>query len=280
MNQFIKAICIIIFCSSFFLVILPRALEIHAQVVINEFLPKPVSGEREWVEFYNKGNNTENLSNYFFDDDASFGTPEIGKSKFSLAGLLASASTCYWELDASGYLNDTGDSPTLFNSDGSIADTYPYISTISGKSYSRIPDGGNWQENVDPTKSSTKCSDLAPTPTPTPTETPTPTASPTPTPTPTNIPTATPTKTPTPKPTVKAISTSLPEVLGEETSPASDILDLRNQLKTPTPTPLVEASNKFPIFPAFLIVSGLGFMGTAGYLLYKKIKSEYNNENL
>lgn len=120
-----------------------------------------------------------------------------------------------------------------------------------------------------------------PTPTPTPTETPTPapTSTPAPTATPTNTPTATPTKTPTPRPTVRPTLTSLPEVLGEGASPASDIADLRNQLKTPTPTPLVESSKKFPIFPVFLIVGGLACMSFAGLSLFRRPKSGYNEGN-
>lgn len=254
-----------------FLVFPPIA---KAQVVINEFLP---NSSQEWVEFYNSSGSTVDLSNYFFDDDNNFSSDSGNSPKIPLSGLLPTQPTCYWNL--STYLNNNGDTPTLFDLSGNIIDSYSYTTTTLDKSYSRVPDGGAWQQNVEPTKSSVSCSSLAPTPTPT--ETPTPTASPTASATPTNTPTATPTKTPTPKPTVKAISTALPEVLGEEASPASDIADLRNQLKTPTPTstPLVEASNKFPIFPAFLIIGGLACMSFAGLSLFRRLKSGYNGEN-
>lgn len=158
--------------------------DVKAALKINEIYPKPATGgEYEWVEFYNNASSSADLSNYFFDDDSDFQSDSKSSAIISLSGLLPENSTCYWEL--SSYLNDSGDQPTLFKNDGSIVDSYSYTITAAGKSHSRIPDGGEWQINVDPTKSTIKCLDLAPTPTPTliPTPTFTPTSQTTPSPT-------------------------------------------------------------------------------------------------
>ena len=163
---------------------------VFAEVVINEFLPK---SSQEWVEFYNKGPLTEDLSNYFFDDDNDFNSDSGSSPKFKLAGILAPGTTCYWNVNS--YLNDNGDTPTLFYSDGNLVDSYSYTTTVTDKSYSRIPYGGDWQSDQEPSKSAVECLSLVPSLTPTLTPTLTP-----PTPTLTPRPTSTPTLTPTPLP--------------------------------------------------------------------------------
>lgn len=259
---------IALFCCLFFIFLFFPS-KISAQIVINEFLP---NGTPEWVEFYNSGGSQEDLSGYFFDDDTNFGS-DIGSPKVSLSGLLPSLTTCYLELTT--YLNNSGDSPTLFKPDETIADTYTYSSSSPDKSYSRVPDGGAWLADQTSTKSLTRCSDLAPSPTPTPIPTPTPTLAPIPTPT--KTPTPTPTKTPTPKPSPKE------EIVVESQTPDnSQILGLREQLKTSEPKKENEETSKkkFPILPILLIVGGIVLMGGAGYALFKKMKSEgYNNQS-
>lgn len=154
---------------------------VRAEVKINEIHPAP-NGETEWVEFYNDSSSSANLSNYFFDDDTSFDSDSGSSSKIALSGILLPQMDCFLEL--SNYLNNSGDVPSLFYIDGTLVDSYSYTKATVGKSYSRIPDGGEWQIDQPPTKSSNRCADLAPTPTPTPTLTPTPTGDQQPTPTP------------------------------------------------------------------------------------------------
>ncbi|MEK7188481.1 MAG: lamin tail domain-containing protein, partial [Patescibacteria group bacterium] len=235
--------------------------------VINEFLP---NSSQEWVEFYNSGTSTEDLSNYYFDDDTNFGSDSGSSAKVALFGLLQSLATCY--LDLNTFLNNNGDSPTLFLIDGAIKDTYIYSSTLSDKSYSRMPDGGNWQTNVDPTKSVVKCSDSAPTPPPTPTPNPTQTPTPKTTPSPTTKPTSTPLKTltPTPSPTSAkvpsqspaTVSTNKPEVIG---------ISISEGAETPPPSPISEppAKKSFPFGPIILILLGLIFLGISIYTFWR-----------
>jgi len=252
-----------------FFVFPPFAL---AQVIMNEFVP---NSSQEWVEFYNSNSLTEDLSNYYFDDDTNFDSDSGSSQKISLSGLLSSLSTCY--LDLNTVLNNNGDNPTLFKMDGSTVDTYSYTTTTSDKSYSRTPDGGDWQIDQTPTKSTVKCSDLAPTPSPTPEPTAAPTQNPTtaPTITPTKSPTPISTKSPTPKPTPTLTST--PEVLGEETTQPLE-------LETANPTPLVADSDKqslagfagkkkFPFIPILFIVTGLALVTLAAVQLVNAKKS-------
>ncbi len=119
-------------------------------------------------------------------------------------------------------------------------------------------------------------------PTPEPTQSPSPTNPPTSAPTqaptqaPTRAPTASPTpqrtKSPTPKPT------STPQVLGEsETPPPADSLTLSDSLESSSPAPTAPADSKktnsnFPLIALAFIISGIGLMGAAGYMAYKKQK--------
>lgn len=248
---------------------------IFAQILINEFSPKV---NPEWVEFINIGTTTINLDGYYFDDDSDFNSDSGNSIKIKLKGLFSAGSLCF--LDINSFLNDSGDSPTLFAPNGDILDTYTYASSSAGLSYSRIPDGGDWQVDSVFSKTINSCLSLL-TPTPVPTDTPTEeptqeltntlivTSTPTLSATPTKTSSPKPTKTPTPKPTDNLDSTIVPMLVGL-TGDGS------------TPEGLVKGtstSKKSSIFPIFLVVSGLSFMGFGGINLYKKMKTEYNTNN-
>ena len=104
---------------------------VNAQILINEFLPKP---NPEWVEFLNQSSGEIDLGNYFFDDDADFNSDSGSSSKISLQGIMSAGSFCYWEMNS--FLNDGGDVPTIFALNGDISDTYIYSSASAGLSYS------------------------------------------------------------------------------------------------------------------------------------------------
>lgn len=226
----------------------------HAAVVINEFLPAPSSGNKEWVEFYNPDSSTVDLSDYFFDDDTDFQSDAGSSAKIPVAGLLGSTSTCYWEM--STYLNNNGDTPTLFNTAGTTIDSYAYTKTTTDKSYARVPDGGEWQADQAPTKSPANCLDLAPTPTPTPT--------PSPTPTPTATPTPTPTATPTVKPTAVSMVTPKPTATAQvlAATAAAEIAATPTASPSATPSPKPEGKNKWP----WLVMAGGAGLAVAALL--------------
>lgn len=252
-----RVIQLVIF--ALFILLFPSPI-FAADVVINEFLP---NASQEWVEFYNTIDSQVDLSNYFFDDDKDFNSDSGSSAKIPLSGLLSSHSTCY--VDLSSFLNNNGDSPTLLKLDGNIEDTYTYASSSADRSYARVPDGGNWQMDQTPTKSSNKCSDLAPsptlTPTPTPTLTPTPTNSPTPTSTSTSSTstnTPTPTKTPTPKKTPTPTKTPTPLFSPTlESTGSGEVLSI-SDTESPAATP--SGSLKPVIISLTLVGAGLGIL--------------------
>lgn len=248
-----------------------------ADVFINEFIPNPGTGNLEWVEFYNTTNSTIDLSDYFFDDDGDFASDSGSSAKIALSGLLPSLYTCFWEMPS--FLNNNGDSPTLFKIDTTIMDTYTYSSSSAGFSYMRIPDGGEWYFTQTPTKSTSKCIDLAPTPTPTsaPTSTPTPTATKTPTPTLTLTPTQTiiPVVT-TPILVTVFASQSAQEILGESSMSAEEkITDIPKKTKI--------NSNSFNFIPFIFVIIGSIAVLIPAAILYPNIKKiivkEYGKYN-
>jgi len=242
-----------------------------AQIVINEFSSGTTS---DWIELYNISTQSANLSAYKLMDS--------GSNDKILSGEIASGG--FVSFSFSNWLNNDGDSVRLFKEDF-LVDLIGYggndqvCPAGSGESIGRYPDGNSTIERFSgPTRdSSNNSSTLNPCPTPTPTPTPTSTATPTPTPTPT--PTKTPTPTPTKTPTSKPSPREEP-IVESETPDNSQILGLREQLKTPEPEEEKTPKKKFPVFPVILIIVGAGLMGFAGYTLFKKMKSEgYNNQS-
>jgi hypothetical protein len=243
-----------------------------ADIVINEFVPNPASNDTEWVEFYNTTNLTIDLSNYFFDDDTNFDSDAGSSTKVALYGILQGFQTCFWDL--SSYLNNNGDSPTLLSlGNSSPVDTFTYSSSSAGMSYARNPDGGVWNLNQTPSKSQSKCTDLALTSTPT--NSPTATSTVTPTKTPTPIKTLTPTKSPTSTktPTPTKAQESKDE---KETS----ILGTSSTInKEPTKEEVKVASSNTNLAGNFFILAGIVFSILCGIvILWPKIKPYLNRD--
>lgn len=189
-----------------------HALSPHAQasdLMLNEIMPKVGTGEKEWVEIYNNTNSDIDLTNWSIQEKTAstgnFVTYTISDK------VLPSQSLCYYEFSSSK-LNDTGDTVNL-NFNDTIQDSYTYTDSAIDKTFSRIPDGGEWVTDSEPTKTLTSCNNLATTiPTPTPTPTPTTTSSPTPSSTPT------PTATPTPSPSSSFTISNIPSQITTDQS--------------------------------------------------------------
>lgn len=158
----------------------------EGSVVINEFLVDPDSSQ--WVELYNRGDTSTDISNWSIDDNG-------GSQKFTIPqGSIINPSEFIVFESSSFNLNRTSsDEVRLLNGD-TLIDNYSYqTGPGANNSYGRAQDGLNtWAVFTSITKSSTNNSSTPlPTPSPTPEPTPTPTKVPTPTKTPT------PSKTPT-----------------------------------------------------------------------------------
>jgi len=161
--------------------------KIFAQVVINEFSSGTTS---DWVELYNTGSQSIDLSTYILTDS--------GTNTKNLQGTLNGGS--FISFSFSNWLNNsTADAVKLFNNSALIDSIYygsenQVCFAESNNSIGRYPDGNNTIDRfLSPTRDlSNNSVTLYPCPTPTPTFLPTP--SPTPTLTPSPTPTPTPTK--------------------------------------------------------------------------------------
>ncbi|MBI5449548.1 lamin tail domain-containing protein [Candidatus Gottesmanbacteria bacterium] len=214
--------------------------EIFAAVVINEILSNPSgssSEDTEFIELYNNGGTSVDISDWKLDDIDSGGSSPY--TIISGTNIAAGEFLVFEKSQTNVALNNADDSARLLDSSNVLIDSYSYSSTIEDISFGRTTDGGgSWVVCQSLTKGSSNAC-LAPTATPAPTLTPTPTATPTPTstpvPTPTKTTTPAPTSTPVP-PTAAAIPTKTP------TSTPTKAPTPMQSSPTPTPAIVIEAT--------------------------------------
>ncbi|MCL4365972.1 lamin tail domain-containing protein [Patescibacteria group bacterium] len=139
-------------------------------------MASPANSDKEWVEFYNTSSSNVDITQWAITELTSSGNVN---AHILPSVIIPPSSSCFFEF-SSAIFNNNGDTVSLNNSSGTQIDNYTYTSTVQGKTFSRIPDGGNWQiDATDPTKSNTDCNHL---PSPPPSSTPSPALSPTPSP--------------------------------------------------------------------------------------------------
>lgn len=259
---------------------------VHASVVINEFQIEP-SGASQWIELYNTGPESQDVSGWFVDDNG-------GTEKFTIPqGSVLGLGNCISFSSGNFNWNTTSsDSARLING-ATTADEYSFSSSPgTGVSFGRNPDGtGGFTTYAGPTQNALNINGVSciapptPTPTPTPTSAPTPTRTPTPTKTPTPVHTPTPiptstialsaqTPSKTPIPTKKSTNTptptSRPATLGETTKSAEVLsaIDLTPETES---TPAGSESMRALIVSLLLI--GLGLALLSILFIWKKRKA-------
>ena len=213
-----KKILLLFFLS--FFVFFPTYAYADGNLVINEFLAHPSTGNKEWVEFFNP--DAIDISHYWIDDDDSFTDDKGSASKRSLESLNTSNSS-YPYIELSSFLNNDGDKVVLFDDSDTIVDQFHYDKDPGvDVPIGRFPDGtGSFQMLASATIGD---ANVGPLPTATPTQflTPTPknTSTPTKEPTPTRIPTLTKSPTPTKVTPIKVVENFAPISLAKsETIP-------------------------------------------------------------
>lgn len=132
------------------------------QIVLNEVLADAGPGGGEFIELFNTGSEPVDVAGWEIAELTSSGATTshtIVATSTNSSDLIAfndSGSTIvpaggYLALKFAGaasYLNNGGDTVTLFNHFGVEQDSYTYTTSLPGKSDARIPDGtGDW---VDP----------------------------------------------------------------------------------------------------------------------------------
>ena len=107
----------------------------NSNVVINEFVSDPNTGDSEWIELYNKGNSSVDLGNWTVHDNS--GTIKTLSVSIEGKGFVA--------FDVSNRLNNAGDVVILKNNAGAVIDQIGY-GDFDGASYSEptvaIPENG------------------------------------------------------------------------------------------------------------------------------------------
>lgn len=257
------------------------------QPVINEFLPHPSTGNKEWVELYVPDG--IDITNYWIDDDTDFvsDSGSSGKKQITSAVQGSDSKHVVFELSSSIFNND-GDTIALFSSDGTLMDHYTYsFDPGIDISIGRAPDAtGDFQVLASVTRGSSNSNPKPPdTATPVPTEKLTPTDKLTPTMKPTVTPKPAKSSTATNAPTttnstlnaitgssLKGSFTSLPKKGSTGAYPTAILgASTKSAEKKTTPLPrksvLVKgASSSLPQVVA-VSVGGLLFLG-CGILIY------------
>lgn len=200
----------------------------YASIRLNEIYPAPSSGESEWIEVYNDGGTTINVTGYTLTDLAN---NQITFPAVTLEPLS------YLIINSSNILNNGGDTVILKDSGGLTLDLTSYTETFnSSKSYAKCQSINSWITTTLITKNQSNemvCPTATPSPTATSEVTLIITESPTPTPTPTV------TTVPTPSPTFSPviITTPTPVLLTPTAIPSPTLSVTSSPTPTPTPTP-------------------------------------------
>ena len=131
-----------------FLIITSNA--VLAQVVINEFLPAPSSGNSEWVEIYNPSGSSVDLTGWTLKDIA-----QSAKSLTSLGSVNSLGRVVYDDSGDSWLNNSGGETLQLKDNLGRIIDEHTYSSASNDVSIGRETDRGNtWKNCTTPSKGS------------------------------------------------------------------------------------------------------------------------------
>lgn len=103
----------------------------------------------DWVELYNRSSQPFDLSGYVLIDNGSGNIPLVIDS----GTIILPDSFIVFENLPFG-LSAEADGINLFNRNNQVIDAHTYTNgqIVSGKTIGRIPDGGVWTTNLDPTK--------------------------------------------------------------------------------------------------------------------------------
>lgn len=272
----IKVISFLIFC--FLFILIPS--KIFSQVVINEFSSAAgSSSDPDWVEIYNSGSESIDLSLYRLRDDTE-------TNKKDLEGTLNPGGFAVFEW--SNKLNNSGDiiKLLLISSETNFIDQVAYgdlgndiPAPTTGQSAGRYPDGSaTWSIFSSSSKGITNNAQSPVfTPTPTPTDEPTPTEVPIPTktPTPTSVPSAT--KTPTPKPTTKIVNTptSTPKLVSQNQGTMGQVLGQQEATSSSSSSGNTKELTQPSLITGAKIslILGLLFCGTAVIVFTQRVQN-------
>ena len=118
-------------------------------VLLNEFLPHPGSGSKEFIEIVNAGDAPVDISGWQLDDAPGGSAPYF----IPPGTIIQPGALMVFFKDATGViLNDVGDTARLLHPEGTVADERTYTRNPgTNVSWARVPDGGRWNSLGIPT---------------------------------------------------------------------------------------------------------------------------------
>lgn len=124
-------------------------------IIINEFLPNPDSNQSEFIELFNHGIDSIDLSNWILDDQLDGGSSPFLIPPGTIISpnaylVFSKESLNISDIPISLILNNDQDSINLFSPDNKLQDSYSYDNTTTGISFARDA-SGNWQETMEVT---------------------------------------------------------------------------------------------------------------------------------
>lgn len=134
---------------------------IHAQIIISEVYPNPLSGESEWIEIANFGTQSADLSDWILQDQLS-----SSKDIYQFDNLVLFAGD-FFVASVSGQLNNSSDGVTLLNSSSEVIAQMNYSNSTPGLSWSYFEDQ---YFLLEPTYLASSFIDKVPSPSPTSTD--------------------------------------------------------------------------------------------------------------
>lgn len=139
----------------------PTASPTPGNIVINEFMANPTDADEsntEWIELYNTGGSSVDIDGWVLYD--SYDTHALPISASNVAGGSTIVGPGSYAVvgrngDIDFSLNNGGDSVRLYSGTiwvGTLIESTSYLSTIEGKTWSRMPDGtGSFTDGHNPT---------------------------------------------------------------------------------------------------------------------------------
>ncbi len=108
------------------------------EIFINEFLPSPQSGEKEWVEIYNAGAESINLTGWSIADKENIDRPQLIPD-----GTIIEPKNFLVILLNKQILSNDGDQLNLLWPDNQVLHAVSYQKAVAGQAVARL-DSGQW----------------------------------------------------------------------------------------------------------------------------------------
>ena len=120
-------------------------------VLLNEFLPSPNNGEKEWVELFNAGSSAINLSGWQIDDEDNATAPQIIPTDTIISpnGFLVISFN-------KNTLNNDGDKVRLLWPDDQVVHAVAYSKASPGQSVAKFGDIWLWTNQPTPGRANKK----------------------------------------------------------------------------------------------------------------------------